>query len=93
MAIIKKFRKGSGYVVKHGEIKAVHDSDIVTLLKSLDAYDAVVDGKSICRFCGGQITVENIQAVFPADKEVAFCCSDTSCYKQLLDEGAFDVTK
>ncbi|QNO14912.1 hypothetical protein HYG86_09070 [Alkalicella caledoniensis] len=71
--------------MKRGEIKAVHDDDLVNFLQSLGEYDKVIAGTMKCQFCGEIITLDNIQSVFPLDGEVAYCCNSTKCYKLLIE--------
>lgn len=92
MSIIDKLSRGGNFIVKHSGLKAVHDSDIESLLKSLEVYDVVINGEAVCHFCSKKITIDDIQAVLPINNEVAFCCSDDECYKNLLEKGSFDVS-
>lgn len=78
--------------MKSGQIKAVHDDDIVELLKSLGVHDTVVNGQANCHFCRQTVSLDDISAVFPYQGEVAYCCSSTGCYRELLEMGEFDVT-
>lgn len=85
----------SNYILRRlymekGELQAVHDDDLITLLNSLGEYNNVIEGKRKCFFCDKTITIENISSVFPFEKNIEFCCSDDECYKKLLN---FDTTK
>lgn len=82
---VEKLRKQGVALVKKGEIKAVHDDDLEGLLKSLDVYDDVIQGKAKCYFCGNTITMENLECVFPIERSIQFCCSRKECYSQLLE--------
>lgn len=81
----KKMKKQGVRLVKMGEMKAVHDKDLQNLLRSLGVYNDVLDGRATCEFCKGTINIENIEAVFPFNNEVSFCCNNYSCYKMLTE--------
>lgn len=64
-------------------VKAVHEKDFDKYLKSLGVYDAIVQGKAKCQFCGEIITLESLQAVVPCDDEICFVCQNPKCINQL----------
>jgi len=70
-------------IMKSGKIKAVHDDDLVQLLKSIGEYNIINSGRAKCHFCDLIINFENISAVFPFEKKVAYCCSNPKCYQSL----------
>lgn len=70
--------------MKKGEISAVHDDDLVDLIKSLGLYEQIINGDIKCAFCEKTINLENIQGVFPHDNQINFSCNDVSCYEKLL---------
>ncbi len=71
-------------IVKDNTMQAVHDSDLVELLKSLGVYDDVINGKYKCLFCNSKITLENIDSIMPCDGEVQFTCDNKDCHLKLL---------
>ena len=71
-------------IVKDNTMQAVHDSDLVELLKSLGVYDGVTSGEYKCLFCHGKITLENIDSIMPCDGEVQFTCDNKDCHLKLL---------
>ena len=75
------------FYVRSGEIKAVHYDDLVEFLKSLEEYERVVSGEVNCFFCGGTITLDNIQSVFPLNGTVQYCCNNQLCYSNLIEGG------
>lgn len=87
--LIEKMRKQGVKLVKKGEIKAVHDDDLIQLLASLEVYEDVKQGNAKCHFCSGIITMENIECVFPLDNEVKFCCNKKDCNNMLLKGSDF----
>lgn len=68
-------------------MQAVHDDDLVTLLKSLGVYEKFSEGQFICRFCQKPITVENLGAIIPVDGKIAFSCDAPKCIDQMAEVG------
>lgn len=93
--MVKLFGKGRNLeavkLVEKGELKAVHDDDVVDFLKSLNCYEDIISGKIHCFNCKNVITLENFQCVFPLDRKISFCCSDDECYKVVLYRGKVNV--
>ena len=58
--------------MKNKEMRAVHDDDLESLLKSLNVYNDVGTGKFKCLFCQNKITIENIDAIVPYNNSVQF---------------------
>lgn len=70
--------------MENSEVEAVHDDDLISLLKSLGVYDKVVNGEYKCIYCGNKITLNNIDAIVPFDKSVAFTCNSDECHLKLI---------
>lgn len=70
-----------------GEITAVHDDDMIRFLKSIDLYQAILDGKIKCYSCNNIITMDNIQGIVTQDGEVRIYCNENMCYELLLKRG------
>lgn len=68
------FREGKK--VNHGEIQAVHDDELVQVLKSLSLYEDFMQGKCKCKVCGKIITTKSLRAIIPSDNEILFSCTD-----------------
>lgn len=85
---VKKIKKQGVKLVKTGELKAVHDDDLVQFLKSIEEYDNVMNGEAKCVFCDEKITLENIQSIFPLNGQIKYCCNSNECYR-LLMEGSY----
>lgn len=60
-------------------IKAVHDQQFETFLKSIGVFDDVVNQKCKCKFCRKPISIDNIYTVFAEEKTIKFVCDDMSC--------------
>ena len=70
--------------MKNKEMRAVHDDDLESLLKSLNVYNDVVTGKFKCLFCQNKITIENIDAIVPYNNSVQFTCYNPECHLKLI---------
>lgn len=70
--------------MKDDQLKAVHDDDLASLLKSLGNYDRVCKGQCNCYFCNNIITMENIGSIFPLQGEILFSCDSASCLRKLV---------
>ena len=71
-------------IVKNNEMKAVHDDDLENLLRTLNVYDLVKDGKKKCLFCDEIITFDNIDSIVPYDGTVEFTCHNKECHTKLI---------
>jgi len=61
-------------------IKAVHDSDLLRILKKLDLYEDIAEGRFRCFVCGRQINLENLGGLFKSrDGEIHFVCNNARC--------------
>lgn len=77
-------------LVEKDEMQAVHNDDLETFLKSLGVYESVVAGTEVCFCCGKIINLDNLQCIFPVDKDIKFCCSEEICYRELVNKGVID---
>ena len=61
-------------------IRAIHDTDLVKVLKKLGLYEGVVEGRYKCFVCGRKITLENIGGLFKSrDGKINFECNNMRC--------------
>ena len=61
-------------------IRAIHDTDLVKVLKKLGLYEGVVEGRYRCFVCGRRITLENIGGLFKSrDGKINLVCNDMKC--------------
>jgi len=61
-------------------VRAIHDSDLLRVLKRLGLYEGVVEGRFRCFVCGRQINLENLGGLFKSrDGEIHFVCSNARC--------------
>lgn len=70
--------------MKKGNLKAVHDDDLIQLLESIGEYELVKSERANCYFCNSKVYIDDISAVFPVGEKVAYCCSEYRCYQLLL---------
>lgn len=81
--MLKKLMLGAN-IMEDNTMNAVHDDDLVKLLKSLEVYDDVVEGKYKCLYCGKTITLDNIDSIVPYEGDVQFTCDSQECHLKLL---------
>lgn len=68
---------------KKSQVKFVEDFDFLEYLKRIGVFEEIVSGNRFCAACGTKITLENLQAIVPADShKVRFICSKVVCLKQ-----------
>jgi len=61
-------------------VKAIHESDLVRVLKRLNLYEGVVEGRYKCFACGKEITLESMGGLFKGkDGNINFVCDDVKC--------------
>lgn len=63
------------------KIRAVHDDDLGKLLKDLNIYQDVLEGKKKCKFCEVKITLDNLQALYPDSGNISLICDKVECLK------------
>ncbi len=72
---------------KKTNIKVVQDEKLEGYLRSIGIYQNVVGGKIHCAFCGKKITMENLQALYPENKNIKIVCSNINCIKKIKRNG------
>lgn len=61
-------------------LKAVHDVDLVRVLKRLGIYNGIIEGKHRCFVCGRKITLENLGGLFKSrDGKINLVCDNIKC--------------
>lgn len=73
--------------MKNTEMLAVHDDDLIQLLKALKKYDDVVSGNNRCIFCQKTINISNIGSIIPICDKIEFSCNDDNCLNFLSKIG------
>lgn len=72
-------------LVMNNTLKAVHDEDLIQLLKSLDVWENVKTGQCRCFYCDRVITQENIGAILPVEQKIQFICDEAECYRKMIE--------
>lgn len=70
-------------------IKAVHDEHLISYLRSL-GFDPDAKRLAPCKFCGSDVTLENLAAIFPQSGAIKVVCDQADCLmeiQELLREG------
>jgi len=73
---------------KHFEISAVHEENLLELIKGLDLLKDLEAGIIRCKFCGKKITPQNLQSLYPENNEVIFVCDNIECFEQALKDSS-----
>ncbi len=74
-------------IMKDECLQAVHDDDLLSLLKSLGVEKNILSGECVCNVCGKIITLENLGAIVPQDGNITFVCDDLNCINAMAKEG------
>ena len=61
---------------KRMEIPAIHDKDLLLILKELDLLDEINDKKIKCSNCDEVITIENIGALKKENNQISLICDN-----------------
>ena len=68
-------------------IKAIHDSDLVQVLRKLDLYDRLIKEELECSICGRPLTLDNLGGVYRDSKgEVKLVCNRIECLVTAAEE-------
>lgn len=73
-------------IMKDNSIKVVYDSDLVSLLESLNVLENVMKGECVCVFCGRVISIDNIDGIIPMGDDISFSCNESACRLKLVGE-------
>lgn len=65
------------------KIKFVYNDDLAFYLESLGAKEDIQSGKYKCSSCGEIITIENIGAIVPHEREIKFLCLKKKCFSKI----------
>lgn len=66
------------------EIKAIHMADLDNLLKKYDQLEDFTGGNVRCQVCNDLISRMNVGSIRFTGGKLAFACSKTSCYGQIV---------
>ena len=65
--------------IRSQEVLAVYDSDLDGLLKKLNLYDDVINGRFHCQNCGCIITRKNLGFIINENNAILIYCISTGC--------------
>ena len=61
-------------------LKAVHDTDLIKVLKKLHIYELIIQSRCRCSICGRAINLENLGGLYKDDDgDVQVVCNDIRC--------------
>ena len=66
-------------------LHAVHESDLVEALSSLDILDNLNDGIVSCTVCGAQVRLNNLGAVHSLKDNVGVVCNRPNCLQAAIE--------
>lgn len=67
------------------KLNAVHDNDLITLLKSLNLLDKIKKGEVKCKFTKEIITLDNLHSIFPEEGTIKVVCDTPKAIKFLSE--------
>jgi hypothetical protein len=70
--------------MEKGVVRAVHDDDLETYLKSLGLFFDLQAGRIKCKFCRQPVTVDTLHALLPESGAIHAICSRPECVKLLM---------
>ena len=65
------------------QLRLVYDDDLIGYLKSANLYEEIIVGSRLCKYCGQQINLENLEVILPKKAAIEFVCSGKNCLNQL----------
>lgn len=66
---------------RRASVKAVWDSDLVTLLKSAGIFESLAGGGLHCAVCQRPVDLDNFGALFPDADDIRVACDDVRCVR------------
>ena len=69
----------SKYRFRNVEVSAISEDILPEVLKKLELYEDVVNGRAKCYICGRQLTLDTIGAIAMVNGKPVLICSKPSC--------------
>lgn len=66
-------------------LNAVHDNDLEPLLKKLNLYNSVMEGRVKCKFTEIIITLDNLHSIFPESGTIKLVCNSPEAIRMLSE--------
>ena len=67
------------------KLNAVHDDDLIALLKSLNLLEKIKKGEVKCKFTKEIITLDNLHSIFPEEGSIKVVCDTPEAIKSLSE--------
>lgn len=67
------------------KLNAVHDDDLIALLKSLNLLEKIKKGEVKCKFTKEIITLDNLHSIFPEEGTIKVVCDTPEAIKSLSE--------
>jgi len=67
-------------------VKAIHDSDLESVLRKLELYEKLVRGELSCVICGRSLTLENLGGLYREDGKVKLVCNRIECLVEAAEK-------
>lgn len=67
------------------KLSAVHDDDLIALLKSLNLLEKIKNGEVKCKFTKEIITLDNLHSIFPEEGTIKVVCDTPEAIKSLSE--------
>ena len=67
------------------KLNAVHDDDLIALLKSLNLLEKIKKGEVKCKFTKEVITLDNLHSIFPEEGTIKVVCDTPEAIKSLSE--------
>ena len=67
---------------KRVKVNAVWDSDLESLLRSLDMFEPLLAGNVSCAVCERTVDLDNLGAIVPREDGALITCTDALCIRE-----------
>ncbi len=67
------------------KLNAIHDNDLVPLLKKLNLFGKIQKGEVKCKFTNTVITIDNIHSLFPEEGVIKIVCDSPEAIKMFSE--------
>lgn len=72
---------------KRLKIKAIWDSDLENMLRSMGLLESLLEGRLHCGVCGRAINLDNLAALFPYAGNIGVACDNNKCVQTVASWG------
>ncbi len=82
--VMAEIRRGGVELERNG-LRAVHEDDLLAYVRSLGIYDRGSGTVGRCKFCGDDVSIDHVAAVFPLGGAIKVACDKNSCQDDFLE--------